>query len=434
MQGAAARSARRACAATGHRTDAALPPCAQACEDADDVEVLAELTVDEVEARKRRRAEADGDVVDLTVLPVGEDEAPAVARANAKRAKRAAADAAAAEKAAAALGRRLIAAAYEGDAGAVSRLLKQGADFAFADSKGATALHFAARYGRVEAIETLLEFGARASLGASALLEDNARVTPVHDAITDLRERRRRHERRRDDGRPSDPPSRDALYALVDSLAGHSAALRGLVEGQTSALCHAVHEGEELAMRYLVLRGCAGLDFAAVREALRPALFEARNSYLKEYLSGWPVHVRDPGGSLFCMLADERLLVSSFEKRLDRLIRFNGCTNGNCTLSYKGKLLNRDRTLGFYQLPAARPSSPDSGAPAHRDGCVHVVSDATAAFFPRRGGRQSCRCGSLREGQCRHQPAERARLFRPDQRPCASGPPGLPRQVMVEHT
>ena len=223
----------------------------------EDVEVLAVLTVDEIEARKRRRAESDGSLIDLTALEADEEEAAAVARGKALRAKRAAADAAAAaKKAATKLGLRLLSAAAAGNVDALSDLVRQGADVLFADDHGCTALHFAARNGRVEAIQALLK-----KAGVSASHEDKHGNTPVHEAITDLRDRAGVH---------------TAFFALVDSLSAPD--LRRLVVGHRSALCHAVQKGEELAMQYLVLHGCAGLDFVAVREALQPALLKAQET------------------------------------------------------------------------------------------------------------------------------------------------------------
>ena len=69
---------------------------AQASQRSSDVVLVEELTAQEAESRKRRRAKADGAFVDLTMLSEDEGEAAAVARGAALRAKRAAAEAAAA--------------------------------------------------------------------------------------------------------------------------------------------------------------------------------------------------------------------------------------------------------------------------------------------------------------------------------------------------
>ncbi len=326
------------------------------------MEVLAELTADEVQARKRAKAETDGDLVDLTALSEDEGEEAAVARGEALRAKRAAADAAAAKKAAKNLGPRLINAADAGDAAAVSRLLKQGADVGFIDG-GATALHFAAYNGHFEAVKALLEAGADASC------KDDDGKTPVHDAVAGMVDR--------GDG------ASIALFALLQSLQHEDDALYAVVCGSESPLCDAARAGEKLAMKHLVMRGCGGIGYVAVREALRPALNVAweNDAYgCVEYLRGLPVHLRGPSGECLCVLAYDDNLVSHLEKRLCGLIRFPNCTHGNLTLSWKGKLLDKDESVGFYQLPALA-LAPDIDALAHRDGCVHVISDALTGFL-----------------------------------------------------
>jgi ankyrin repeat protein len=325
------------------------------------VVVVAELTADEVEKLKRAKAEADGNVIDLTALSPDKDEEAAVARGEALRATHAAADAAAAKKAAlAALGPRLIAAAAAGDADAVSRLLKQGADVASADDHGSTALHFAARIGRVEAVKALL------ASGASASHKNESSKTPVHHAVSGLVER--------GDGNLL------ALFALVESLANDDDALVALVSGDDSPLCAAARAGEKLAIKYLVLRGCGGVDYAAVREALRPAVYVALEngaSDCVEYLRGLPVQLRSPDGGSLCLLAYDDHTISALEKSLTEVVSFS---DGNLTLNCKGKMLDKDKLLGFYQL-LTLALAPDDGAPARRDCCFHILSDAVADEF-----------------------------------------------------
>jgi ankyrin repeat protein len=354
-------------------TDASLPPRAQASQDAGvlaevtdcpqsspDVEVVAELTADEAEARKRAKAALDGDLIDLTALSSDEGEDATVARVDALRASPAAADAAAA----ATLGPCLLAAAAAGGADILSSLLQQGADVGLADRDGSTALHCASRDADVEATEAVLESG------TSASRKDTGGDTPVHGAAVDLRHRSGVHA---------------ALFALMDSLqtGDDPAALRGLVEGDNSPLCDAVNHNEMLAMKYLVMRGCAGMDHAAVEKALRPALLKARkchDSGFLAYLRGSPVHVRTPSGGLFCVLAYNDSLIAELEASLSDVLDIPGCKRGSLTLSYKGKLLDKAEHFSSYQLlPLAL--APDLKAPPLLDGCVHVVSDAVAAFF-----------------------------------------------------
>ena len=355
---AAARSAR--CARAQEGPPVTLPPCAQASAD---VEVLAELTADEVQARKRAKAETDGDLVDLTALSEDEDEEAAVARGKAQRAKRAAADAAAAKKAVLKLGPRLIDAATAGYADAVSRLLKEGADVAFADSEGDTALHFAAWNGHAEAVNVLL------AAGASASRENEDGKTPVHDAVVGMVER--------------GSSVTAALFALVESLANDDDALVALVSGDDSPLCAAARAGEKPAMKILIVRGCYDMDYAAVREALRPALFEAQEYDAfdcVEYLRGLPLHLRDPDGNSLCLLAYDDHAVSDLANSLNDVVSLFDCTDGNIMLSCKGKLLDKDEPLGCYKLPDLA-LAPDNGAPAHRDGCIHILSNSLVGFF-----------------------------------------------------
>ena len=322
-----------------------------------DVEVVADLTADEVEARKRSKAALDGDLIDLTALSSDEGEDAAVARVDvlALFAEPAAAEAP--------LAPRLLAAAV---AAALPSLLEQGVAAGVADRDGSTELHSAERDGHGEATEaapsSVLESG------LSAPRKDAVGDTPVRGAAGSLRSRGGVHA---------------SLFAQLDSLTGDGAALRGLVEGDKSPLCDAVSHNEMLAMKYLVMRGCSGMDHAAVEKVLWPALLMARkcaDSGFLAYLRGSPVHVRTPSGGLFCVLAYNDSLIAELEASLSDVLDIPRCKRGSLTLSYKGKLLDKAEHLRSYQLlPLAL--APDLEAPVHLDGCVHVVSDALAAFF-----------------------------------------------------
>lgn len=73
-------------------------------------------------------------------------------------------------------GTALMAAARQGDAAAVRRLLGEGADPEERDSEGCTAMHWAADKGRVEVIKELL------AAGADIDARDNDGNTPLHYA------------------------------------------------------------------------------------------------------------------------------------------------------------------------------------------------------------------------------------------------------------
>ena len=192
-----------------------------------------------------RPAALEGDLIDLTALSSDEGEDAPVTRGDVLGASPAAADAVAAAE----LGppRRLSAAAA-GGADVVSSLLQQGPDAGSADRDGSTALRCASRDDHVEATEAVLESG------TSASRKDKGGDTPVHGAAVDLRHRSGVHA---------------ALFALMDSLqtGDDPVALRGLVEGDNSPLCDAVDHNELLAMKYLVMRGCAGIARAVARTA-----------------------------------------------------------------------------------------------------------------------------------------------------------------------
>ena len=209
------------------------------------MEVVAELTVDEIETRKRKRAEAEGEVIDLTALESDAEEHEAVARGDAMRAKRAAADAAAAQKKASAMHPRLLDAAMDGDVAAVRRLLHQGADATFAGADGSTALHLAAESGHYEVVLKLLAAGARAT---HADVDD---CTPIHCAVDGIVSR--------GDGICF------SLDALLASLSRDADARRAVVSGGDSALCDAVREGKCLR------RGCSSRAAAAAWRSRRCA-------------------------------------------------------------------------------------------------------------------------------------------------------------------
>ena len=76
-------------------------------------------------------------------------------------------------------GDQLLDAASTGDAVAVARLLRSGANVNHADRKGATALHLAAAGGRLECLVRLLEAGAE----VDAVQSTPAGVTPLMHAV-----------------------------------------------------------------------------------------------------------------------------------------------------------------------------------------------------------------------------------------------------------
>jgi ankyrin repeat protein len=324
---------------------------------------VADLTVHDVEARKRRRAEAVGAVVDLTTLPSDSEEEQAVARGAALRAKRAAAESA--KTRALKLQPLLFDAAEAGDAAEISRLLKRGADACAADGDdGSTALHFAARGGHVKAVEALLD------AGASALCTDQDDVTPVHDAIVAYLE--------------GNDPDFSALTSLLLKLQPGNG--RALVFGDDSPLCFALRAcgGDVDAalnlVKLLVARGCGSMDYPAIRDVLRPAVLMARDfddSALLQYMRGSPVYLRHSSFDPDCVLAYDDDSVSDIEAIYSAMFSW-GCCKGHVTLSFEGKVLDKDECLGFYQLPVREL---DLEASPHRDGCVHIVSDAVVDFF-----------------------------------------------------
>lgn len=61
--------------------------------------------------------------------------------------------------------------AHAGDVAAITRLVKEGADVNARDAQGATALHFAARAGRLDVIQALLAMDATLQSVCSASVE-----------------------------------------------------------------------------------------------------------------------------------------------------------------------------------------------------------------------------------------------------------------------
>jgi hypothetical protein len=61
--------------------------------------------------------------------------------------------------------------AHAGDVAAITRLVEEGADVNARDAQGATALHYAARAGRVDVIQALLAMGATLQSACTASVE-----------------------------------------------------------------------------------------------------------------------------------------------------------------------------------------------------------------------------------------------------------------------